>query len=103
MATRLQETVVESLSLPDTKSSLLVLVMLPCMAGSVSVFRYLNTPCAAWAQKECSPMVPFGDLFNCFSNTVSWQKLTAWKPYRRSGEGDQLQQVSTFWKDQQYP
>lgn len=47
-------------------------------------------------------MVPLGDLFNCFSNTVPWSKLTAWKPYRRSGEGDQLQQVLTFWKDQQY-
>lgn len=99
MATHLQETVVESLSLPDTKSSLLVLVMLPCTAGSVSVFEH---PPPRYLGAGGSPMVPLGDLFNCFSNTVPWPKLTAWKPYRRSGEGDQLQQVLTFWKDQQY-
>lgn len=100
LVTHFQETIVESLSLPDIKSFLLVLVMLPCMAGSVSVFEYhlccLGTGRMFYHGTTWWP-------FNCFSSTVPWQKVTTWKPYRRSGEGDQLQQVSTFWKDHQYP
>lgn len=61
-----QETVVESLSLPDTKSSLLVLVMFPCMAGSVSVFEHPLPPLLLGHRRDVLPwyhLVTFSTAF----------------------------------------